>query len=67
MTEGAVPDRCPDCGGEWTGLEYAYGSVNRYDGVSEEWCRLGCGLRLGRWTGKRLAPGEEEPRFGMVR
>lgn len=47
------------------GVEYSYGSPERYDGVSELRCmNESCGVRLGRWTGKRLAEGEAEPRFG---
>lgn len=45
------------------GVEYAYGSPNRYDGVSE-WLCPDCGYREGRWTGRELAEGESEPRFG---
>jgi hypothetical protein len=45
------------------GVEYAYGSPERYDGVSE-WRCPDCGYREGRWTGKPLADGETEPRFG---
>jgi len=65
-----VRDACPDCGGELSGVEYAYGTPERYDGVSEWWCAGtwnsgGCGLRIGRWTGNRLAEGEREPRFGV--
>lgn len=45
------------------GVEYAYGSTERYDGVSE-WACGSCGAREGRWSGKRLAEGEIEPRFG---
>jgi hypothetical protein len=55
---------CPDCGGEFTGVEYPYGHPDRYDGVSEYWCLQGCGARFGRWTGRRLLDGEHEPRFG---
>ena len=57
------PDKCPDCGGTWIGVEYTMGTKNYYDGVSEWWCP-GCSLRLGRWTLKRLAEGESEPRYG---
>jgi hypothetical protein len=45
------------------GVEYAYGSPHRYDGVSE-WRCPDCGYREGRWSGKALAEGESEPRFG---
>lgn len=60
MAEG-----CPECGGPQAGVEYAYGSPQRYDGVSEFACmNEDCGVRIGRWTGKRLAEGEEEKRYG---
>jgi hypothetical protein len=56
---------CPECGGPQFAVEYAYGSPQRYDGVSEYRCQdAGCGVRVGRWSGKRLAEGEEELRFG---
>lgn len=62
-------DRCPKCDADWekeppTGCEYAYGSPERYDGVSEWWCK--CGARIGRWTGKVLDEGEIEPRYGRM-
>ena len=44
-------------------VEYAYGSEERYDGVSEVTCSL-CGYREGRWTGMELKEGFIEPRFG---
>lgn len=57
-------DVCPKCGNDKiAGVEYAYGDSNHYDGVSE-WQCIGCGYRQGRWTGKELAEGESEPRFG---
>lgn len=56
---------CPDCGGEMIAVEYGYGHPHRYDGVSEYACTTrGCGARFGRWSGKRLADGESEPRYG---
>ena len=45
------------------GVEYAYGSANHYDGVSE-WRCPDCGAREGRWTHRLLAEGESEPRYG---
>jgi hypothetical protein len=45
------------------GVEYDYTSPERYDGVSEWRCPR-CGRREGRWTGKVLAEGEFEKRFG---
>lgn len=44
-------------------IEYAYGSPNRYDGVSEIQC-LTCKKRYGRWSKKVLKKGESELRFG---
>jgi hypothetical protein len=45
------------------GVEYSYSSPEQYDGVSE-WLCPDCAARFGRWTGKLLAEGEEEKRFG---
>jgi hypothetical protein len=47
---------------EVMGVEYPYGDPNRYDGVSE-W-RFPDGHRVGRWSGKILAEGESEKRYG---
>ena len=47
---------------DMVGIEYAYGSPNRYDGVSE-WL-FPDGHRVGRWSGKLLGEGEEELRHG---
>lgn len=59
---------CGRCGNRnIIGGEYWYGSPARYDGVSEWWCSpaaKGCGLRIGRWTGKVLKDEELEPRLG---
>ena len=56
---------CPDCTDTYMcGVEYAYPSPEQYDGVSEWQCPK-CGLRIGRWTKKRLATGEAEPRYGV--
>jgi len=57
---------CP-CGAEFDlgdviGVEYAYGSPHRYDGVSE-WL-FPDGHRQGRWSGKLLEDGEPELRYG---
>jgi hypothetical protein len=46
------------------GVEYGNGP-NRYDGVSE-WRCPDCAVRVGRWSDRVLAPGEEEPRYGHV-
>jgi hypothetical protein len=48
------------------GVEYAHGSENRYDGVSE-WICPECGRREGRWTGRVLRDGESEPPHGKQR
>jgi hypothetical protein len=48
------------------GVEYANGSKDRYDGVSEWQCPH-CGIRVGRWSGHVLADGETEPPFGVDR
>jgi len=45
------------------GVEYPYGHKDRYDGVSE-WRCPDCGTRTGRWSGRVLADGETEPRWG---
>lgn len=56
---------CPVCGAEeWILAEYSYDSPDRYDGTSEYLCNS-CGTRWGRWSGKVLAEGESEPRYGI--
>ena len=56
--------KCKKCGSEnIIMVEYAYGTPERYDGISEIDCR-NCGARFGRWSGKQLADGELEKRFG---
>jgi ssDNA-binding Zn-finger/Zn-ribbon topoisomerase 1 len=50
---------------EVIGVEYTYTSPEHYDGVSE-WLCPNCGRREGRWTGKVLADGEFEKRFGDI-
>ena len=63
-------ENCPRCGNmEIISIEYAYGSQERYDGISEYLCPKpphgqGCGYRQGRWTGKELHDGEIESRYG---
>lgn len=54
---------CPACKTAMVGVEYGYGSPERYDGVSE-WACFKCGKRIGRWSGKELKPGKIEPRYG---
>lgn len=44
-------------------VEYNYSSPERYDGISEIDCK-DCGVRIGRWSGKELAKGEIEKRYG---
>ena len=46
------------------GIEYDMLHPEYYDGVSEWYCQK-CGKRWGRWSGKELAKGESEPRFGI--
>lgn len=63
---------CPHCGANLLGpggtslligVEYAYGSPERYDGVSE-WMCPNCKTREGRWTDAVLDENEVEPRHG---
>lgn len=56
---------CKKCGSSnIVMLEYAPGHPDRYDGISEIVCN-DCKARFGRWSGKELAEGETEPRFGV--
>ncbi|MEI6379078.1 MAG: hypothetical protein WCO55_05440 [Candidatus Falkowbacteria bacterium] len=56
--------KCQKCGSAHiVGLEYAWPSPESYDGVSEWDCR-DCKARFGRWSGKELAEGEIEKRYG---
>lgn len=60
-------DTCKKCGSENIMMvEYTHDHPEHYDGVSEIECR-DCGARFGRWSGKELADGEAEPRYGTVR
>lgn len=55
---------CPWCDGtRFHGKEYLKGSPEAYDGVSE-WICDSCATRVGRWSGKVLAAGEIEKRYG---
>lgn len=54
---------CPKCNGQMIGVEYAYGSPERYDGVSEWLCEVD-GIRIGRWSNKFLDENEVEKRYG---
>ena len=56
--------RCPDCDEPMIEIEYAWDSPEHYDGASEYLCRK-CRIRIGRWSGKRLADGEPELRSAM--
>lgn len=63
--KGDPSNRCPSCGSDKIVMvEYAYGSPERYDGVSEYQCQS-CGARRGRWTGEILGDDEIESRFGQ--
>lgn len=54
---------CPNCQDEAiTGVEYCL-TPQDFDGVSEWRCNK-CQTRWGRWTGRILADGELEPRYG---
>jgi DNA-directed RNA polymerase subunit RPC12/RpoP len=56
---------CKKCGsGKVLLLEYADGP-EQYDGISEIDCQ-DCGARIGRWSGKELALGEVEKRYGRA-
>ncbi len=58
-------EKCKKCGSEdIVMVEYAPGSPERYDGVSEIDCR-DCGARFGRWSGRELGDGEIEKRYGQ--
>lgn len=52
------------CGQPMAGVRYA-GTPEDYDGVSEWFCET-CQRRVGRWTGRRLAEGELEPRAARL-
>lgn len=56
---------CPDCKAQMVAVQYRM-TAEDYDGTSEYACDS-CGVRIGRWTGKRLADGELEPRYGLRR
>lgn len=50
------------CGVAMIGVQYAL-TPEDYDGVSEWVCET-CGYRQGRWSGRALAEGEIERRYG---
>lgn len=57
-------EKCKKCGSKnIVMVEYAPGSPERYDGISEVDCK-DCGARFGRWSGKELIKGEIEKKFG---
>lgn len=56
---------CPDCKAQMVAVQYCM-TTEDYDGISEYACDA-CGVRIGRWTGNRLATGELEPRYGRIR
>ena len=50
-------------GKDVVGIQYSPRHPEHYNGISEWQCML-CRARIGRWTGKALADGESEKRFG---
>ena len=57
-------EECQKCGSKNIILvEYAWDHPEHYDGISEIDCR-DCGARYGRWSGKELAEGEAEKKYG---
>lgn len=57
-------DRCQKCGStDIVCMEYAHDSPEHYDGISEIRCQS-CNVRIGRWSGRVLADGEMEKRYG---
>ncbi|MDP3935307.1 MAG: hypothetical protein Q8Q46_03780 [Candidatus Giovannonibacteria bacterium] len=58
-------EKCKKCGStDIVMVEYDGMHPDHYDGVSEIMCRK-CGARFGRWSGKELAKGETEKRYGQ--
>ena len=57
--------RCPKGHEDVKLLEYGFGPY-RYDGISEIICNP-CNKRYGRWSGKVLKEGEQEPPYGNVK
>lgn len=57
-------EKCKKCGSEnIIMVEYDGMHPDHYDGISEINCR-DCGARIGRWSGKELAQGEFEKKYG---
>ena len=58
-------ETCKKCGSKnIVFVEYDHTHPDHYDGVSEIVCR-DCEDRIGRWSGKELAKGESEKRYGL--
>jgi hypothetical protein len=59
---------CKKCGSDNVGTEeYDRQSPEHADGASVIQClEPDCGARFGRWSGKELAPGEVEKRYGRA-
>jgi len=57
-------EKCEKCGSKNIGfVEYHHSHPEHYDGVSEIVCQ-DCHARFGRWSGRELAKGEFEKRYG---
>lgn len=57
-------ENCKKCGSDnIVMVEYSWDSPEYYDGISEIKC-MNCSVRIGRWSGKELADGEVEKKFG---
>jgi hypothetical protein len=57
-------EKCKKCGSKnIIMVEYSWDSPEYYDGISEIDCK-DCGARFGRWSGKELAEGEIEKKYG---
>lgn len=57
-------EKCKKCGSaNIVHVEYPLTDPDHYDGPSEVACS-DCGARFGRWSGKELAEGETEKRYG---
>jgi DNA-directed RNA polymerase subunit RPC12/RpoP len=58
-------EKCKKCGStNIIMVEYDWKNPEHYDGISEIDCN-DCGARIGRWSGKELAEGEFEKRYGI--
>ena len=65
MENTLIDDKtCRKCGSEnIVMVEYDLMQPEHYDGISEIDCQK-CDARFGRWSGKELAEGEVEKRYG---